>query len=183
LLPLYQNYDNVMQICAHNPAGSAIKSNEYYFGRNAYIWGWATWRRAWNKMDMNMSVWPSLTFFSLIKEYGLFQGVFRKYYWNKGYNNLKTLSSWATRWNLGVFANRGLCISPKANMCKNIGVDEDGGTHYYKGYSDPYKNLDYGEVLNPLKHPKEVAISKEKLFVDKKDFKRLKWVGFKNKIK
>ena len=183
LLPLYKKEDKVMQICAHNPAGSSVISNDYYFGRNAYIWGWATWASSWNKMDMNMSAWPSVSFVRLVKEYGVFQASFRNYYWNKSYKNLTSLSSWATRWNLSVLVNNGLCISPKANMCKNIGVDADGGTHYYKGYSDPYKHLMFGEILKPLQHPSVIALTKDKIKEDKMEFNRLRWLGFKNKLK
>jgi len=183
LLPFYQNEDQVMQICAHNTAGSEVRSNEYYFGRNSYIWGWATWRRAWVKMDMNMTSWSNISFYKLVLIYGFVEAFIRQYYWSKAYKNLESLSSWATRWGLSILVNDGVCISPKANMCKNIGIDADGGTHYYKGYEDPYKYLEYGEILNPIQHPKEIEISKDKTKQDRKELIRLKLSGFANKKK
>ncbi|WP_111709972.1 nucleotide-diphospho-sugar transferase [Lutibacter citreus] len=182
LLPLYKNEEQVMQICAHNTNGSEVVSNEYIFAHNAFIWGWATWRRAWNKMDMSMSKWPDYSFRSLIKEYGFFQACFRQYYWNRAYTHLKTLQSWATRWNFSVLSNNGLCISMKANLSMNTGITTEGGTHYDVTSEDPYRNLKYGKMLWPLKHPTNLDISLEKIKVEQKEFKRLKWIGFKGKI-
>jgi hypothetical protein len=183
LLPLYQNEEQVMQICAHNTSGSEVVSNEYVFARNAFIWGWGTWRRAWDKMDMSMSKWPEYSFLSLLKEYGLFQACFRQFYWNKAYSHLKTIQSWATRWSFSVLSQEGLCISSKANLSVNTGIATEGGTHYEVTSEDPYQNLKYGKIVWPLKHPKHIVLSKEKLKMEQKELKRLKWIGFKGKIK
>lgn len=185
LLPLYKENSNIMQICAHNPGGSKLISNEYYFGYNTHIWGWATWKRAWNKMDMDMSHLSKVRIIDLIKKMGFFQGLFQKYYWKRSFKKLKSqvLNSWATRWSLTVYAQEGLCLSPKANMCKNIGVDNYGGTHYYKGYIDPYENLEYGKIIFPLKHPQKKIVSKLKVRQEKQNFKKLKYFGLINKLK
>lgn len=183
LLPYYENEEQVMQICAHNAAGSKVASNEYVFAHNANIWGWATWKRAWQKMDMQMTQWPNISFYSLIKEYGLFQACFRYYFWNKAYTHLNTSQSWATRWNLTVFSLRAFCISSVANLSINTGIGNKGGTHYEASAQDPYKHLQYGEIVWPLKHPTKIECNKEKVKQERKEFKRLKLIGIKHKLK
>lgn len=38
----------------HQPTAS------YFFSRYTHIWGWASWRRAWQHYDREMAQWPSL---------------------------------------------------------------------------------------------------------------------------
>ena len=183
LLPYYKNEVQVMQICAHNTCGSEVISNEYVFARNAFIWGWATWRRAWDKMDMSMSKWPEYSFRSLLKEYGFFQACFRQFYWHKAYTHLNTLQSWATRWNFSVLSNDGLCISTKANLSVNTGTSIEGGTHYNATSEDPYRNLKYGKISWPLNHSIRLKINKEKLNQERKEFYQLRIIGLRGKVK
>jgi hypothetical protein len=35
-------------------------SESYYFSRYHHSWGWATWRRAWQYFDMEMTHWPQV---------------------------------------------------------------------------------------------------------------------------
>jgi hypothetical protein len=32
----------------------------YYFSRYPHIWGWASWRRAWDNYDVDMKMWPEI---------------------------------------------------------------------------------------------------------------------------
>lgn len=182
LMPLYQDKSQVMQINAHNPAGGGVVSNKYVFGRTAFIWGWATWKRAWEKMDMNMQRWPEYSTWSLIKDYGIFQGLFRKYYWQKHYNMLASSQSWATRWNFSVYANQGLCISSKANFSRNSGIVGSGGTHYKNITKDPYAELKFGKIILPLIHPQKAELTKTKQHEDSKEFFRLRIYGLKQML-
>ena len=34
-------------------------SDSYYFSKNCHIWGWATWRRAWERYDVEMKTYPN----------------------------------------------------------------------------------------------------------------------------
>src|SRR6266480_1666618 len=42
--------------CVQTPVGDA----SYYLSRFCHIWGWATWRRAWQLCDHNLKQWPAL---------------------------------------------------------------------------------------------------------------------------
>ncbi len=34
-------------------------AESYFFSRYCHIWGWATWRRAWQSYDVTMKTWPA----------------------------------------------------------------------------------------------------------------------------
>lgn len=180
-LPFYTNEEKIMLISAHNVTPDLNKADELVFTNIAYIWGWATWRRAWNKMDMSMKRWKEISLVKLIKDFGIIQGVMRYYHWHKTYTNLEESTSWATRWCFNVYINNGLCLLSNANLTKNTGTTSKG-THYQEGDENPYKHLSYGSISWPLKEP-TIEISKGIIKAERKEFKRLKYIGLKKKIK
>ncbi len=61
MLKRFRNNDKIMTICGDNfQFGSRPSSFSYYFSRYCHIWGWASWRRAWNFYDVRISHWPEL---------------------------------------------------------------------------------------------------------------------------
>jgi len=130
LLYKYENNDKVMNISGvnfQNKLSSFKKS--YHFSYIAQIWGWATWRRAWNKYDGDMQVWPQA------EKHGLMQSIFGKspeasywrYLFDKMYQGKKN-DNWDAQWAFTLFINKGLSINPSVNLVSNIGAGE-GATH------------------------------------------------------
>ena len=60
LLERHRDDERVMAICgsAYADIGPNYPSS-YYFSYYADMWGWATWRRAWQHYDSGMKSWPS----------------------------------------------------------------------------------------------------------------------------
>ena len=59
LLVRYRNDKRVMVISANHFHGANHQpSYSYFFSRYNHCWGWASWRRAWQLYDHNMSHWP-----------------------------------------------------------------------------------------------------------------------------
>ena len=52
----YRNDSLCMHISGSRPYSINIKDS-YYYSRLPRIWGWATWKRAWEKYDVNMTQW------------------------------------------------------------------------------------------------------------------------------
>ena len=182
LLPYYAQDDRIMHISSENYSQKYTKSSSYTFNKQMYCWGWATWKRAWKKMDMNMVQWPSFRILSLIKYEGIMGCISHWLYWKKTYANLQNSSSWATRWSFTIFSNEDyICIVPKVNLSKNIGITS-GGTHYSKNQVDPYKNLKVGELVFPIQHPNRIKLDRRQLFYDFRENYRLKWYGVINRI-
>ncbi len=182
MLPRYIGDERIMHINSQNYSFGPIKSNEYVFGKMSYCWGWATWARAWNKMDMQMKKWDSFDKTSLFKYFGFFNGaILWKYYWST-HKFLEKSTSWAVRWDFSILVEDGICISPKVNLSKNIGIGEFDGTHYSSNDKNPYVKLNVGELSWPLKIRNEVLLDQEQLDIDNKDFTRLRLLGLKKKI-
>lgn len=181
LLPYYSNNGKVMQIAALNPVTDCKVTNSYSFNSVTRIWGWATWKRAWSCMDMEMKQWPKFNKWRLIKDFGLFQGMMRWfYYWGRTYKHLDRSTSWATRWFFSCYINGGLSICANVNLAKNIGMTD--GTHYSKNDEILY-DLNFGTVCFPLEFRTDVVADKELEQLEKKDFRRIRFAGLKKKIR
>lgn len=61
LLEKYRDDERIMQIGGTNLLSEWQRSDDsYYFSKYGAIWGWATWRRAWQYYDVNMKLWPEV---------------------------------------------------------------------------------------------------------------------------
>lgn len=184
LLPMYADDDRIQQITSQYYGKHRESSNTYTFQRKPFIWGWATWRRSWqNYMDMEMQKYPAFRFWRLIPIYGLFQTMMMYHYWSSIWKNLKTSTSWATRWHFAAVANELLSICPQSNLGVNIGCTGQGGTHYKAGDINPYAWLKLGQLSFPIVHPQEVKLNLEQVAIDNSDFKRIKIIGAKQKLR
>jgi hypothetical protein len=155
MLVKYQNEPRVMQISGNNYLGDKyLFKEDYYFTALNDIWGWATWRRAWNEFDINMVGYEN---------FKLKNGV-RKYLQDKSMSNWLTLylddamnpdaSVWSSQWVYAIAKNNALTIAPAKNLVENIGFD-DQGTHSSSPSWRAYNRFkrDFLEIKN---HPKLV---------------------------
>lgn len=59
MLDYYQDNEDIMMISGNNPMSSCYSIEEpYVFSKIPFIWGWATWRRAWKYYDFDIESWP-----------------------------------------------------------------------------------------------------------------------------
>jgi hypothetical protein len=181
LLPFYKNEEKIMLITAQNHTPDLMSADKLVFTNRSYIWGWASWRRAWDKMDMKMTQWPQYKFRKLVKDFGLVQACFMLRSWNKAYKKVET-SPWDGRWGFSILANRGLCLSSNVSLSVNIGISL-GGVHYEKGDIDPYTHIPFGCLKWPVQIPDQIEITKEKILAERKEFLRIRKIGLKKKIK
>lgn len=180
LLPRYANEDRIMQIVAQNHSFRTDIPNTYVYSCREHCWGWASWRRAWKKMDMSMSAVPSLTNRLMFKKLGFFEGYIKKRYYTSGYKHISTFKSWANRWALSILVNDGLVIIPGVNLARNIGTD--GGVHYSDSDIDPYEYLTIGKIQWPIVYNDSYEIDKMQDNYDRKDFFRIRMIGLRKKM-
>lgn len=181
LLPRYANEEKIMEISAENRYPATTDANTYFYSVDLRCWGWASWARAWEKMDMKMEKWPKQSLFKLIRAFSLFRGCMMYYYWNRTYKNIEHSSSWATRWAFSIFTEKGLCIIPGNNLAINIGTN--GGTHYDNNDINPYVHLKIGRMNWPLKYNDKIEIDKHQVKLANKDFFRIRMIGLLKKLK
>ncbi len=60
MLDRYRESPEVMQICGSNLLGMQPSGQSYFFSRFGPIWGWASWRRAWQAYDVELRAWPEV---------------------------------------------------------------------------------------------------------------------------
>lgn len=180
LLPRYKEEDKVMEISARNESFRTDISNTYVYSQCYHCWGWSTWRRAWDKMDMKMSAAPKLSIPYLVKRLGLFRGVMMKHYFVSAYHSLPNFNSWATRWYLSILANDGLVICPGVNLALNIGMDS--GAHYESGDENPFEGLTLERLHWPIKYNDCFTPDETQKCYDSKGFAKMRYIGLKKKI-
>lgn len=126
-LDLYEHEPRVMQISGYNlPLKDVTNLPDAFFFRVVNSWGWATWKRAWiffeediNELTKNFTK-PDIYEFSIEGKENFWKQV-------KEFKSGK-INSWAIRWYLSVFKQKGLILYPKYSFIQNIGTD-GSGTH------------------------------------------------------
>ena len=129
LLDYYRNDDRVMHIGGVNFQDDIVRGDgAYYFSKLNHIWGWATWKRAWEKYDMNISKYPQLLERHLLS--AVCESPSMRKYWKKNFDLVykKEKDTWDLQWQFALFINNGLAILPNKNLISNIGFDQNA-TH------------------------------------------------------
>lgn len=185
LLPLYKEEKNVMQINGFNPSSAQTAGNTYTFSHYPKIWGWATWRRAWQTFDFHMNYWPSYRKGgAYLKDFPLPEALIHRYVWNQYYKELRSEErprAWDLQWSVALFMNKGLCVVPGVNLIRNTGVGVDATNCIYGNSSEA--EIQYGKLEFPLSHPKQVVINKKANAIDSRFYRKEKWNNLKQKIK
>ncbi|QNF32333.1 nucleotide-diphospho-sugar transferase [Adhaeribacter swui] len=125
LLDKYKYNDSIMHINGVNFQDGIVRgTGSYYFSKICHVWGWATWRRAWEKYDIEMK--EVETFF----EYNIYKSVINYpnslKYWQSAFYKTKQglIDTWDYQWVYSVWKNNGLAIASNYNLVSNIGFDE-----------------------------------------------------------
>lgn len=155
LLERYRNNPEVMHIAGNNPDPRVCRHLEtsYLFSRFSLIWGWATWRRAWQHYDPNFTglenMWsdPESPLYRLVGDKAACRYMFDKFLRTRS----GELDTWDYAWFFSILKNNGLCIVPKVNLVRNIGFD-DTGTHTSKELA-VYRHNEISSLGAHLVHP------------------------------
>jgi len=156
LLERYREDLRVMVISGSYFHGKAHKSqNSYFFSRYNHCWGWATWKRAWQLYDRDMSQWPKLRDSNWMNQVSNGNRSFIDYWKNIfEYAYIGKIDSWAYRWTFSCWAYSGLTVLPVKNLVRNIGFNEYA-THT-KNKNKVIENLRLEKIEFPLNHPSDV---------------------------
>lgn len=132
LLEHYRHDTRVWAISGDNfQDGHWRGSGSYYFSHLPHCWGWASWRRAWQHYDANLSSWPAFRDSGALKH--LFPNPAERRFWSAIWERLHRYNkpdTWDYQWNYTVMANGGLAALPNMNLATNIGFDADS-THTF----------------------------------------------------
>lgn len=151
LLEYYKDDARIMTISGNNfQFGRKRTEYSYYFSKYAFLWGWASWKRAWDYYDAGMRSWPEIrnnkTLFNILgnrKEASYWSNIFEQVYTGKK-------NTWDYQWLFACWLHKGLNILPDVNLVSNIGFGNEG-TH--TRIKDIKANLERRPIAFPLSHP------------------------------
>jgi len=130
--------------------GKRRTKDSYYFSQYVHIWGWASWRRTWQKYDVEMELWPSVKdgewLFDILKnkkQIKYWQDILEAVYNNK-------IDTWDYQLNFSCWINSRLNIMPNINLISNIGFGADAGRTTQK---NKFSEIQAHEMRFPLSHP------------------------------
>ena len=154
LLERYRDEERVMHISASNYAGVKDPAADYFFSQYVAIWGWATWRRAWQHYEFDISSWRRGP--DVLRQDGLSWRT-RRYLAFAFDRAAAGLGNWDYQWKYAVMRN-GLAITPCRNLAVTTGFGADATN--LRGAS-PSALPQLEEMPAPLRHPGKVAARAE----------------------
>lgn len=149
LLEYYKDDDRIMMINGNNPMSSCYHVQEdYFFSKVPFVWGWATWKRAWNQYDFDLKSWP------VAKKDPVWHRIFPlRAYWvymaefDALYRH--AFNVWGYQLMYAIIYQDKLAIAPSESHVFNIGFDEEA-TNTKSGFK--WMRQDITPVRFPIKH-------------------------------
>lgn len=158
LLDKYKHDERIMMIGGINFQPDNHRNDySYYFSKYVHIWGWASWRRAWEHYDVDIKTWQEY------KNLGLMDSVCNdpdeKKYWSDIFDKVYDggIDTWDYQWVYTCWSQNALSILPHFNLISNIGFRLDA-THTIN--DSPYANQPTTDIWQ-IKHFPFVARSQD----------------------
>lgn len=178
MLVRYRDDERIGMISGDNfQFGRKYWGTSYYFSRYSHIWGWATWRRAWQKYDVQMNSWPEFRDQSGLDT--VFCKKIDKNYWENILQAVydQKIDTWDYQWAFTNWSENRLSIIPNVNLISNIGFGPNA-THTLE--TTMFANLKTGPMAFPLAHPSYIVPN---VLADKYTSKKMfRNTSVKNKI-
>lgn len=154
LLDRYRDDPRIGAISGDNfQDGIRRTPHSYYFSKYFHCWGWASWRRVWERYDLEMNAWPEFREHLAIESFA--DSECERWFWNDTFDKQHRgeIDSWAYPWLFSCWTQNALTVLPSVNLISNIGFSEDA-THCTSAESQ-FANLPVGS-LHTLQHPKRI---------------------------
>lgn len=153
LLEKYSDDERIMSISGDNFYFDYNQTEySYSFSKYPQMWGWATWRRVWQKYDYDIHHWPDVLKMGLLDN--MFSTKRHKLYWKKIFQQAyqdPQKTYWDYQFLFACWVQNGLNIIPSKNLISNIGFGPNA-THTINP-KDICSNLAFEAIPFPLKHP------------------------------
>lgn len=180
MLERYADDERIMHITGGNYLFNQVAIPEsYYFSHYSFVWGWATWRRAWRHFERLNGSWPQL---AQQGEGG--QRAPRKWleerlddpeeaqYWRKILQMMvesEKTSWWDFQWYFTCWIQNGLTVAPCRNLVSNLGFRADATHTNTAAENLKIANL-ARESLAVRIHPAEVVRNREADYYNFRNF-------------
>lgn len=154
LLERYKYDQRVMMISGNNFQNGAKRGDaSYYFSHYPNTWGWATWRRAWQLYDTNLTGLSQFVTNNCVAK--IRPRKIEQRFWLRYFHSLYkgTRSAWDAKWLFAIWNAEGMAITPNVNLVQNVGFGQDA-THTFS--SDYRSNIETKGFDGQLLHPTTV---------------------------
>lgn len=155
MLDKYRHDDRIAMVSGDNfQFGKKRTEHSYYFSRYTHIWGWASWRRAWEKYDVDMKTWPESHDDELLHKWLGDKKAIR--YWEKIFEKVYKgkIDTWDYQWLFACWVQGALTILPNVNLVSNIGFTPEA-TH--ATYLTKFDGMKTESMRFPISYPKHVS--------------------------
>lgn len=144
IIDKYEDNDKIWIISGNNATPQYNPSNLSYFpSRWTDIYGWASWRKVWRKVDRKMTYWTDYRQTDDSKKY-IGCKIIAWFYKMKGDMLYKKISGYYNPWDMifcnNMRRNHGYSLIPHANLSKDIGLL---GENHDVASASPLSNVDY----------------------------------------
>ncbi len=169
MLEKYRDDERIFMISGDNiQFGRKRTEYSYYFSRYTHIWGWASWRRAWDNYDVDMKLWPEIRDGGWLKD---MLGDKRSiWYWKYIFENVYNgkIDTWDYQWTFACWIQNALTLLPNVNLISNIGFGYEASHTKAK---DKFTMMEIESMSFPILHPDYILRdSKADLFSENKMF-------------
>jgi len=135
-LDRYDNAQKVMQVSGYMfPVDRPHQLGQTFFCRIPTSWGWATWARAWERLNLDSSQMLEFLRSPDRREAFNLNGAY-PYFEHLTQQAEGKLDVWGVRWYACMFTAGGLCLYPSRSLVQNIGMD---GTGVHCGHSSDFE--------------------------------------------
>lgn len=150
MLERYKHDERVFSVVGNNLVEPWYQHPEsYFFSKVFFVWGWASWRRAWQHYDVNMSAWPNTRLQVNALPYTPNQKLHHAYWdlvFDLAFKN--QISTWDHQWTFAHWENNAVCVTPANNLVRNIGFGADA-THTSGSDPEYVKRLQVAQQFVP----------------------------------
>lgn len=158
LLHRFKDDERIFMISGNNfQRGKKVTEYSYYYSWLTHIWGWASWRRSWQKVDLEMKNWPAFMAAGGVRQIypktryaRRWQKTFARYLQGR-YNTWDYPLLFASWW------HRQMTVLPEVNLVSNIGFGE-GGTHTNSAALTLLANIEV-QAIDQIQHNPEQVVS------------------------
>ena len=151
LLEYYRYDPRVMHISGNNfQFRNHATDCSYSFSKYGGIWGWASWRRAWQHYDRDMKTWSDAKHNHRI-DY-IYDNWAEKLYWTNIFDRVINgiPNTWDYQWLYARWMQKELSIAPAVNLVSNIGFNSNATHTNHDHQLANMQTEDIWEIYHPL---------------------------------
>ena len=158
LLTKYAAEREVMMITGCSFQNDSLDNFSYYFSNYIHVWGWATWKRAWDLYDFKIEGFNASEANRKLKKKFRLKRERKIWLQNTAHAIAGTINTWDYQWMYTIWANTGVSIVPWKNLISNVGYGSDA-THTI-GFNPESMALPTYQ-LGKINHPNRIRVNEK----------------------